>query len=452
MQKKTNLSLDMDLMESIILRNAILDETYLASIMDVVEPSYFKVLSNKIVFSVIKDYFNKRGAIPTPTEIKAHLSTDQEKQAFKSVLTSFTLLDSKYNKEELYENTEIFLKERALFSALEQTIHTQSDKTKSVNPAETLDLFQRACNISLVDNMGIDYFKDIDQHIERMKQTHKHWSTGYPWLDKIMDGGFLQDGRSMYVFTGVPNSGKSIVLGNVTVNIAKQNTPVIVISMEMSEDIYAKRISSQLSKIPLSNIKDEGDALKTITLNHMTANPLGKIFIKEFAPKSVTVNHIKAYIEKLIQKKGIKPGAIVVDYVNLIQPTIVTGQSYADVKGVSEQLRALSYIFKCPVITASQLNRSAFDKVDPGMEYISESMGLSMTADFQAAIWSSDEDKEMGIIHIGIQKNRFGINYGSEVFRINYVSLVIENMKEDFTSSEHIGEAETSLKELLKGV
>ena len=94
MQKKTNLSLDMDLMESIILRNSILDETYLASIMDVVEPCYFKVESNKIVFDVIKDYFNKRGTVPTPTEIKAHLSTDKEKQAFKSVLTSFSLLDS----------------------------------------------------------------------------------------------------------------------------------------------------------------------------------------------------------------------------------------------------------------------------------------------------------------------------------------------------------------------
>ena len=442
----------MDLMESIILRNSILDETYLASIMDVVDPCYFKVESNKLVFGVIKDYFNKRGTVPTPTEIKAHLSTDKEKQAFKSVLTSFTLLDSKYNKEELYENTEIFLRERALFSALEETIKSQSNKDTSISPSETLDLFQKACNISLVDNMGIEYFKDIDEHITRLNTTHKHWSTGYPWLDKIMGGGFLQDGRAMYVFTGVTNSGKSIVLGNVAINIAKQNTPVIIISMEMSEDIYAKRISSQISKIPLSNIKDEGDALKGITTNHITENPMGKIFIKEFAPKSVTVNHIKAYIEKLIQKKGIKPGAIVIDYINLIQPTVVTGQSYGDIKAVSEQLRALSYVFSCPVITATQLNRSAFDKKDPGMEHTSESMGLSMTADFQAAIWSDDADKEMGIIHMGIQKNRFGVAHGTEAFRIVYGSLVIENMKEDFTSSEHIGEAESSLRDLLKDV
>ena len=452
MQKQNNIALDMDLMESIILRNSILDATYLASILDVTESCYFKVESNQLVFNVIKDYFLKRGTVPTPTEIKAHLASDKEKQAFKTVLTSFGLLDSTYNKEELYENTEIFLKERALFVALEQTIKNQTDKNKTVNPAETLDMFQKACNISLVDNMGIDYFRDIDQHILRLNTSHKHWSSGYPWLDKVLGGGFMQDGRAMYVFTGVTNSGKSIVLGNVAVNIAKQNAPVIIISMEMSEDVYAKRISSQLSKIPLSNIKDEGDALKEITLNHITENPMGKIFIKEFAPKSVTVNHIKAYIDKLIQKKGIKPGAIVIDYVNLINPSVVTGQSYADVKGVSEQLRALSYVFSCPVITASQLNRSAFDKKDPGMEHISESMGLSMTADFQAAIWSDDADKEMGIIHMGIQKNRFGINYGNEAFRIVYDSLTIENMKEDFTSSEHIGEAESSLRDLLKEV
>ena len=75
-----------------------------------------------------------------------------------------------------------------------------------------------------------------------------------------------------------------------------------------------------------------------------------------------------------------------------------------------------------------------------------------MTADFQAAIWSDDADKEMGIIHMGIQKNRFGVAHGTEAFRIVYDSLVIENMKEDFTSSEHIGEAESSLRDLLKDV
>ena len=55
--------------------------------------------------------------------------------------------------------------------------------------------------------------------------------------------------------------------------------------------------------------------------------------------------------------------------------------SYTDVKSVTEQLRALSYLFNCPVVTATQLGRAAFDKVDPGLEHTSESMGLAMTAD-----------------------------------------------------------------------
>jgi hypothetical protein len=86
------------------------------------------------------------------------------------------------------------------------------------------------------------------------------------------------------------------------------------------------------------------------------------------------------------------------------------------------------------------------------MEHTSESMGLAMTADAQFAIWSDDSDKDLGIIHMGCQKNRFGQNYGNEAFKIDYDTLSIETMKEDFTSSHHVTDAESSISTLLDGL
>lgn len=449
MPTKSKNSLDMGLMESIIAYNAIMDEVYMASIIDSIQPEYFENKHIKTVFTVARDFFNKHGEIPTSTEIKTHLSSSDEKESFKRVLENFKILDSKYNQIELYENTENFLRERAVYCAVKKTIEDYSNDKEKIDPAKTLELFEDACSISLVDDMGLDLFSNIDENLGRLEKTYRYISTGYPWLDKVMGGGLMRDGRSLYVFSGVTNSGKSIILGNLAVNLVRQNNPVIIISMEMSEDVYLKRIVSQMTGIPMKVLKNEIAPVKEIAIEHISNNPNGKLYIKEFAPKSVTPNHLRAYIKKLCNKKRIKPAAIIIDYVNLIQPNVVTGQSYSDVKAVTENLRGLSYIFECPVITATQLNRKAFEKNDPGMETISESLGLAMTADFQAAISSNEADKELGIIHMSIQKNRFGLNYGKEAFRINYDTLTIETMEEDFTSSDHVGDAEDSLQDIL---
>lgn len=444
--------LDMEFMETIIAYNAMFDESYLTSIIDIANPAFFKDTSVQCVFRVVADFFKLRGTIPSATEIKAHLANDSQRNAFKKLIASFKTLDSKYNKDELLGNTEQFFRERAVYEAIQATIKDYTDNEKDVRTSDTLDLFTKACNISLVDDLGFDYFEDIDKHVGNLTTIHQHVSTGYSWLDKMLAGGLLADGRALYVFSGVTNSGKSIILGNLAANIVQQNKTVIMVSLEMSEDMYSKRLSAQMSKIPYRNLHDETNELKDFVDEHKTKNPNGRLFIKEYAPKSITASHIRAYVEKLIQKKGIKPDVILVDYVNLLLPSVVTGNSYTDVKSITEQLRALSYFFECPVVTATQLNRGAFDKADPGMEHTSESMGLAMTADAQFAIWSDESDKELGIIHMGCQKNRFGPNFGREAFRIDYDTLSIETMNSDFTSNGSINSAAGSIEALLGGL
>lgn len=440
----------MEYMEIIIAFNAMFNESYLTAIIDIADPILFKNGDVKLIFEIISSFYIKHNSIPTQTEIKAHLSSEDQKTSFKRLVCSFKTLNTKYNIDELLGNTEQFFRERAVYNAIQTTLNDYSDTNTDVNTNKTLDLFTKACNISLVDNLGHDYFNDIDTHIGELMTTYQHIPSGYAWIDKMLGGGFLADGRALYVFSGVTNSGKSIVLGNLASNICKQNKTVVVISLEMSQTMYSKRLSSQMSKIPFRSLRDETAILKTFVDDYKKENPNGRLFIKEFPPKSITVSHIRSYVEKLIRKKGIKPQVLIIDYVNLLAPSVITGNSYTDVKSITEQLRALSYIFNCPVITCTQLNRDAFKKVDPGLENTSESMGLAMTADAQFAIWSDENDKELGVLHMGCQKNRFGQNFGRETFRIDYDTLTIQTMNEDFVSSDNVGEAEGSIKQLME--
>jgi len=442
------LSIDKEFFESIVAYNALTDDVYLASIIDIMQPSFFKNDDIRKVVDVVSAYYKKRNTVPNTTELKTHLTTDDQKKAFKNVVLSFKQLDSEYNKEELYENTEQFFKERAVYNAVLKTATDYSQDEADIDTSETLDLFEGACGISLVEDLGRDYFDEIDEHIVDLQKTFTYISTGYKWLDDKLNGGFLASGRALYVFSGTTNAGKSIVLGNMAANMVAQGKTVIIITLEMPETVYSKRISSQLSRIPMNSLKDETENLKDFVESYKVTNSGARLFVKEYPPKEITTNNIKAYIKKLMMKKKIKPDAIVVDYINLIQPELVTGNSYTDVKTVSEKLRALSYTFKCPVISATQLNRTAYDEINPGLESTGESMGLTHTADFQASVWSSESDKEVGIIHMGIQKSRFGQNFGTHAFKIDYETLAIDEVEEEYTDNSQVNEADSILSKL----
>ena len=83
-------------------------------------------------------------------------------------------------------------------------------------------------------------------------------------------------------------------------------------------------------------------------------------------------------------------------------------------------------MFECPIISATQLNRSGFDQDNPELATISESIGLAATADVIASIYQNEEDRELGIIRLGMMKNRYGMRGNTQAMRIDYSTLTIE--------------------------
>lgn len=414
------LSLDLDYFEKIVIYNSIYDQEYLETILDHVSPSYFKDKNISIVVDVLKQYYIENKKVPNLSELKAHLVNQEQKEALKNVAYMFPSLDTKYDKSVLYKNTEKFLREKAVLSTvLDTSVDVHSGK---IDSNKILKKFEYACGISLSDNIGFDYLEDIDKHCSDLQQVFKTVSTGWKWLDKHLGGGFMAEGRALYVFFGVTNVGKSIFLGNIATNILNQDKTVVLISMEMPEQVYAKRISAQLSKIPCDDLKLQVDPLKRFINQYKVRNKRSKLIIKEFAPKSVTVLNLKSYINKLISK-GIKPDAIIIDYINLVAPPTNGLGSYESIKQITEGIRALSYDFACPVISATQANRAAVGEAQPDMGKTGESMGLSHTVDAQMSIWTQEGDSDLGIIHMGIEKNRFGPREVYTHLNIDYPTL-----------------------------
>lgn len=438
--------LDLDYYEYIILFNSFLNQEYLSSIVEHLDVKYFTNKNIRAILQTIIKFFNERGSCPSLTEIKTHLTSEEEKQAYNDVVNVFKQLDTKFNKDELIANTELFLKERSLYNIIVDTAEKYSQGKADI--AETLSKFEKAYSINLVEDMGHWYFDDVDKHIRELLTVYNPIPTSWKFLDEKLEGGLYP--KTLTCFVGQVNIGKSIVLGNIAANMIINNRNTLLISLEMSEFMYSKRISTQLTQIPHNQLKLYTDELKQ-QINHVKKRIESKLVIKEYPPKTVTVRHVDSYITKLV-RKGFKPEIVVIDYINLLKPSTKNLNSYESVKEVAEQLRALSFKYNIPFVTASQVNRPAFNATNPGMESISESIGLAATCDVICSLWQEDEDKELGVMRLGMQKNRFGVNYGSCAFKVKYETLTLTETNPDYFSTEKseatVNEAESTLEKL----
>lgn len=422
--------LNFDYFEKVLCHRALFDSTYLSTIIDHVKPNYFKDKDIAKVFTVITAFYNKRNKLPTLTEVKTYLTTDDLRDSFKNLLNSIRDIDKNVDKDELYQNTERFLKEKAVYHTM---LSVAEDIAKgSVDTAEALSKFEKSCNISLVTDLGIDLFSNIETVIDDLINVQKTIPSTWEWFDDALNGGFIESGRALYVFAGETNIGKSIFLGNIATNISAQGKNVLLVSLEMSELLYAKRLCTNVSKIPLRDLANNPHALRQ-AINEQKASGVGSIFIKEFPPATITPHQLKAFVKK-ITDTGIKIDAIVLDYLNLLHSPI-GNNSYERIKVVTEQVRAMSYIFNCPVISATQLNRSGFDQENPDLNTISESIGLAATADVIASIYQNEEDRELGVIRMGMMKNRYGPRGHTQAMRIDYSTLTI-TQADDIESTE----------------
>lgn len=433
--------IDFDYFERVLVKNAIVNGAYLASIADHVRPQYFLDKNIAKYFEIIADFYEKRQALPTFTEVKTYLTNDESRRGFKKLVESFKDIDNNLNEDELYQNTERFLKERGMLTAVLEAAEEISEG--GADTAKIVEKFEKIAGISLDLDKGIELYGDKEKVIDDILSDSSMISSKWPWLDEALGGGFTELGKALYVFAGQSNIGKSIFLGNVAANIASQGKNVLVVTLEMSETLYAKRIASNVTKIPMKDFRNNVNTLR-YALDESQKSTNGRLYIKEFPPSMLTPKQLGAFIKKM-KDSGVRIDAVVIDYLTLM--TASGSNSYEKGKNICEQVRALSYVFKCPFISAAQLNRSAVGQNNPDMSGIAESLAIVMTADVIVSIFQNEEDQEMSIIRLGMMKNRFGPRGMVQAMQIDYLTLTV--YQSEYDEEEIMDDSELSLLEKL---
>ena len=233
----------------------------------------------------------------------------------------------------------------------------------------------------------------------------------YSTLDSALRGGL--GGGQIGVVLGVTGRGKSMLLVNMAVAAAMQGKHVIYISNELQPYEVGVRALACLTKMPISEVEantgDYQDAVKG--LSTALAGTLHLWYINPGSP----VSAVRSIVSRLQFEINSPPDVIFVDYADELAPsrTAIKGEggeynSYAAYGDVYSELIAIANDFKCPLWTASQVQRSAYADEIVNMSSVSDSVKKIQKAHVVMSLCQTPAEKETGRMKLWVEKVRNG--------------------------------------------
>ena len=452
-----------DTVEKLLFKRALADKNWLNIIANVYDPRWFKTKHLGILIKLAIKYYEKYSVAPTTPLMSAlakkysanHPTEDFNLAEVNSLITEIGNLSLNIPEDVLQSNLKEFIRKNALSSSLMDNIdliamsESEKDSEKYQQIVEKcLENFDRVQKITFNDNdLGMNYFDQaaMEKHWDFIRNPDMKVKTGWEAIDHYTNGGFLKDGRMLAIFMAQAGLGKSVFLSNLAVNFLKQNLSVVVISLEMSQDVYAQRFDAHISKKNINRLRENEQTAVDRIKSFYAQHPESGLFIKEYPPRSVNSRTIEQYLDNL-KAAGHKIDIVIIDYLNLVLPNKSQDSMFKDGMTVSEELRALSYKYAVPFFSAVQANSEGMNTQEIDMQNVSESRGICHTVDFLGALYQTPEQRENGIIGFKIVKNRFGLVGKTAKFKIDYETLCVA----DTTFSGDIDDSGPGQSELGK--
>jgi replicative DNA helicase len=234
--------------------------------------------------------------------------------------------------------------------------------------------------------------------------------TPFPGLNRLTSG--LQP-SNLIIVAARPAMGKSTLGLDLARHAAiRANVPSVVFSLEMSRTELVYRLISAECRVDLSKLRsgrmDDSDWKRvTGTLGRLADAPL---FIDDSARTSMM--EIRAKCRRLKQRHGL--GLVILDYIQLMQPTQRGESRQQEVSELSRSLKLLAKELEVPVVGISQLSRQTEmrSKSRPALSDLRESGALEQDADVVIFVYREemydDESVRKGEADLILAKHRNG--------------------------------------------
>jgi KaiC/GvpD/RAD55 family RecA-like ATPase len=340
-------------------------------------------------------------ALPTPEQVKAETGIQ------------ITKVDGIQE-----QHTEWFLKEIEGFCrhrAIENVVFDGADLITTGQYSELERRIKEAIVISLQRDLGTDYFADPKARIQAVLDRSDVMSTGWRDLDQKLYGGFTKG--ALNIFAGGSGSGKSLFLQNLALNWVFMGLDVIYITLELSENLVSTRLDAMVANVSTKDVFKKIDDVD-LKVRMRGKQSGGSLTVKKMPEAGTSANVIRAYLKEYEIQTGRKPGALVVDYLDLMYPNnskINPSDMFVKDKYVAEEMRALFSEYHVLSATASQLNRASVEAHEFDHSHIAGGISKINTADNVFGIFTSAAMRERGEYQIQFLKTRSSSAVGQRI-------------------------------------
>lgn len=438
--------LNSDYLEKIILKGILSDRDFLVLVSSTFLPDYFDDPNIKHAFEFCSNYADTYDGLPSKDAIiNSSENVDDVRQIIEQA--EQTDFDISRSYDFLIDQTNDYLKEKAIKRAIIDSVDDVED------PERRNIIRDRVENALIKDikvDLGLKYFDNLSDRLRRIfTESSIKVPTYFPVFDEYINGGFPN--LTFSVFLAKIHGGKSNIMANFAARQVYMGHNVVLLSLEMSQDAFAQRLDAIYSKLDINRmymtrenkmqlmekLRGIKNGRRTLQLdedgNQIEDGQKGELYIKQYPTGTASVLDFRIYLRELLLR-GVRIDIIYVDYINLMQPSYKTrNDMYLSIKHVSEELRALSFEYKCPVVSVSQLNREGFftQFSGVGLEHTSESMGVPATADFMTILGTDEEQMEYeNEVLYRIVKSRIGRSGVDEKFYLDRRNLKMYDSSE----------------------
>jgi len=264
--------------------------------------------------------------------------------------------------------------------------------------------------------------------------------TGFTKIDSILGG--LQP-SDLVILAGRPGMGKTALATNIAFHASRmfaqdtevgepvpRGAPVLFFSLEMAAQQLAARLLSQQTNIEMWKIRngkfdDEEWSNFVLAMQGLSTTPL---FIDDTG--GISIAQIAARARRMSREKKI--GLIVIDYLQLIEPTRRSESRVQEITEITKGLKTLAKELNIPVLALSQLSRGVESRDDkrPMLSDLRESGSIEQDADVVMFVyreeyylktreppdsgstehvkWVEKFDRAKGLADVLIEKHRHG--------------------------------------------
>ncbi|MBI2062443.1 MAG: replicative DNA helicase [Candidatus Yanofskybacteria bacterium] len=444
--------------EKTLLGSLLIDREAINKVVDLLRPEDFYQRGHQIIYQAVMTLFDKREpldilSLSNKLEEMGHLDDIGGMAYLTSLASSVGTSAHILSYAKIVQRKKML---RDLIDAAHHILGISANEDEDVE--ELLDQAEKklfsVSQKSLTKNflqLGSTLDDAMNRILNQGDGSIRGIKTSFTGLDDKLGG--LQK-SDLIVLAARPSVGKTSFALNLALNVARNNVPVGIFSMEMSIDQIVDRLIAAQSGVSVWKLRTGklGNDLQETTRACEELKNL-PLFIDD--SPSPNILQMRAMARRLQSEHGL--GLLVVDYLQLMSSRRNYDSPVQQVTEISRGLKGLAKELNIPIIAISQLSRAVEqrDGHRPKLSDLRDSGSIEQDADLVMFIHRDDKIKDkdkldknqINMAQLIIAKHRNGPT-GEIDFKINPDSLrflELDKIHGDLGVVNDVGEGENYL-------